>query len=492
MSEISGTLVERPILEVIRLVHLSGSSGVLEIDPTGHRRRLFFRDGELFLPGGHPLARRLAADLADLASTSLNAAARALRRQRLLELVARIAAVLVEWREGTYTFSSAPGVLPADLVGPVPTRRLLMTAAGAGLDARAAFERLGGEGARLVALEGPVSDADPLGFSAEERDLLQRLRLPMTVGELVHAGEGAEAETLRRLVELSAVGWIAPAQEGRVGTQPGEDDPIVERLEERIASSLEYEPLQLPADQHREKVAALLARFGALDHYELLGLSPSTGGEEVHAAYERLARLVHPSHAARLGLVESAPALRLLFERATRAYATLSDPERRRRYNAEELIDVAPVRIDGRERDEERRALARANYERGIAYAGAIDYHFAISLLEQAVRSDPRAEYWAALAKVQARNPNWIRRAVDSYRAAIDLEPENFDLRLALGQLFEQVGEPERARAQYLHALRIQPENLALRERLARLQARGANPKPVGGGLFDRIFRRGS
>lgn len=40
MSELSGDLAEQPILEVLRALHARSASGVLEIDPSGQRRRL--------------------------------------------------------------------------------------------------------------------------------------------------------------------------------------------------------------------------------------------------------------------------------------------------------------------------------------------------------------------------------------------------------------------------------------------------------------------
>jgi curved DNA-binding protein CbpA len=487
MSEISGHLADRPILEVIRLVHQSGATGVLEIDPAGHRRLLHFRDGELHLPAAHPLARRLSEELAGLRAPAgrENAGEVEARRRRLVDLAERIIAVIADWKQGSYRFVSAEPARAGDLVGPLPTRRLLMMGAAAGLDEAAALARLGGSSARLARSPEADAVAESLGLLAEERRLLERLRQPVTAEAVAAQSPEPVLGTLRRLVELLEGGLVRTVQ-GTSSADSEVDTEIVARLEDRIARGLAYEPVDLDAAEHRRQVADLLGRFGGLDHYELLGIRPSAGSVEIHTAYERLARAVHPVHAGRLGFEASSPALRLLFERATHAYATLSDPERRRAYNATMLVDLAPGPRTGRERDEERRALARSSYEQAIAYAAATEFHFAIELLEQAVRSDPRAEYWAALGRMQARNPHWRDRAAESYRAALELEPNNLEWRMALGRLYEDAADAERARAQYQHVARAQPEHVEARERLARLTA--AAPRP--GGLFDRIFRR--
>lgn len=237
----------------------------------------------------------------------------------------------------------------------------------------------------------------------------------------------------------------------------------------------------------------LLARFGGLDHYELLGERPDASEGAVQAAYERIARQVHPSHAARLGLAGRDGALRLLFERVTTAYRTLSDPESRRRYNEHQLIDVSPE-VDPASREEEARTIAKAHYERGLAFSSAGDVHSAIQLFEQASRLEPRAEYLSALARHLARNPNWRERAVETYRAALELDPRSAEIRYEMGTVLEDLGDASRARVSYAAALSADPSHAAARDRLEKLVASGkvasAEPSRGGRGLFSRLFGR--
>jgi curved DNA-binding protein CbpA len=77
-------------------------------------------------------------------------------------------------------------------------------------------------------------------------------------------------------------------------------------------------------DRHQED--------SALTYYEDLGLSARASGEEVRQAYLNLVRLLHPD-------LSSEPSLKRFSEnqlkRVSRAYAVLSDPDRRRRYDAQ-------------------------------------------------------------------------------------------------------------------------------------------------------------
>ncbi|MEZ5313016.1 MAG: DUF4388 domain-containing protein [Thermoanaerobaculia bacterium] len=128
----SGELAETPILDVVRSIHVAGGSGTLEIDVAGQKRRLFFRSGQLFLAASHPLARRLG-ELVGTCGPRRMGRRRSFPRwsrpklgSRSSEIVQRMAQVVADWREGSYAFDGSESALPAELVGPLPTSRLVM------------------------------------------------------------------------------------------------------------------------------------------------------------------------------------------------------------------------------------------------------------------------------------------------------------------------------------------------------------------------------
>ena len=80
-----------------------------------------------------------------------------------------------------------------------------------------------------------------------------------------------------------------------------------------------------------ERIQDRLQEKQALTHYDDLGLPASASDEEVREAYLNLVRLLHPD-------TQRDPTLKRFAEnqlkRVSRAYAVLSDPERRRRYDS--------------------------------------------------------------------------------------------------------------------------------------------------------------
>jgi curved DNA-binding protein CbpA len=190
---------------------------------------------------------------------------------------------------------------------------------------------------------------------------------------------------------------------------------------ERIARSLAERPLGLGAEEHSERVAAMLREVGGATFYQLLSLGPTASPEKVHEGYERVARLVHPSHAPSLGLEGREGVLEVLFERATAAYVTLSHPGKRRDYDREIGPAGWPETATGKSRGEENRDRARGYFNRATAFAAKDDFHFAIELLREAVRIDPQAKYFVLLGDLQTRNQNWLRHAVESYARALEI-----------------------------------------------------------------------
>lgn len=482
---------ERMLFDLLARLRARRSTGTLELADGETSRRIHLRDGEVWIPGAHPLARKLAERL-DAARRRRGAPMPA--DEPMLGIIEKIVAVMITWPSTGSRFRDGVGGFPEDSVGPLPGARLLMTGASYGRDETEIDRRLAQLGARIRAAPGAANGGDLLGFLPEELFLFERLALPTPVQELLATSPFPRAEAARRLLELSAIGLVLP-ESAPANAQAGdfrEQVALVARLSERVGRGLEERPLELDRETYRQVITDLIARHGGLDHYELLAVGSDASVETIHAAFERLARTVHPSNAARYEIAGSEAALQVLFERATQAWEVLSDPERRHAYNERQLIDVSSTAPTGERREAERREIARGQFERALVYANAGDLHSAIQLLEQAVQVDPRADYWATLARLQARNPSWLRRALGSYKHAIQLDPGNADLRLACGQLFEQVDEPERARVQYNAALRADPDLQEAADRLAALERRrpAAAEPSTASSIFSRFFRR--
>ncbi len=78
-----------------------------------------------------------------------------------------------------------------------------------------------------------------------------------------------------------------------------------------------------------------------MTHYQVLGVPRGATSAEIRSAYLRLARAHHPDHHVADARSEQVAAERRMRE-INAAWQVLSDPERRRRYDAE--LDLAPRR----------------------------------------------------------------------------------------------------------------------------------------------------
>lgn len=220
----------------------------------------------------------------------------------------------------------------------------------------------------------------------------------------------------------------------------GLTDEEARLFSQRVARGLAERPLELLPREHREHVAELLRQLGEGTFYHLLGIDPGSGSREVYESYERTGRLVHPSHARRLGLDGREGVLELLFEQVTRAYLTLSDPDRRKAYDRE----VGPARwtalkSGSASREEEAQRL----YERAQSLAAAEQYHSAIELLQQSARLSPRADVYTLLGLLQARNPQWREDAAGNLKRALEMGSSDPALPTALDEVQKKIAESE-------------------------------------------------
>lgn len=450
--------------EALRTTYLERRSGVLEVELTGKRKKLFFRDGELYL---HPLD-----EMTHLLVDQLRGSDKAVRPAAVPEFCQAVDKKVYELCEHSNVMARLleHQELPPNLLGPLPTVRMSMAAAVHGCGETALLRRLGGLDALYQSSSRSPAMAQLPGLDPEMAQVLISLEKPVRVGELIRgvSNDAVRQQTLRGLARLRAAGLVEPVTADRSRLV---SNKLLKRFLARFADDLELDPLEIEEDDHREQITGLLGEIGELDHYRLLDIGLGASESEVLEAYNALARVVHPSHAARVGFAGRAEALELLFERATEAYLVLSDPARRSSYN--NLIGShVKVKIDDEVREQEKRDLARENYQRGLRLLTQRDFSRAVDLLKEAVRLDRRPEYLARLGLAQARNPNWRRHALASCREAVDLAPGDLGIRLIYGKVLESLGESDDARGQYQKILGRDGTHAGATEALRRLAQR--------------------
>lgn len=458
----------RPLADWLREVCLDRRTGRLDISSGQTTQNLFFIGGDLYLAPEHPVFRTVETWLREMSTVEGSGTAEegedsaggteALSFRKIADQILDLAGS-PEVME--VSFVQGAGQIRIDLAGPLPTSQLVMESAVRGRDETALLRQLGGEKCMLQATSSGGALGPGLELDPQEAFLLSRLDHPTAVGELLTQLDLGRQETLERICRLRAMALVAATDKAEPAVS--ERDPnrvLIDRLAGRIAQSLEDEPIVIDVDQHRELLRNLFSRFGGMTHFELLAVSLHSSDEEVHKAFIELGRMLHPNNAARLGLTGKEGVLAVLFERATEAYLTLSDPDRKVRYSQEigPVGDVAPSALTEAQRHQEQQALARKQYETALGLAERLEYHSAIQLLEQAAKADPQPEYYALLGDCQAENPQWLDRAAFNYKRAVELQPGDPSLQVKLGHVYERRGDVRRAQEAYAAALEVAPQ----------------------------------
>ncbi|MDX1643533.1 MAG: DnaJ domain-containing protein [Thermoanaerobaculia bacterium] len=439
------------LTEAFQDVFLHQRTGVLQLTSEDRRERLLFLGGQLYLSRSNPGGIRLAEIFGgpeEAAEDPKFDAARYLQRE-LDELITEVENDLGSLEVRDLRFESGLGDVPDDLVGPLPTAPMVMDLYGRGWSFEELLSRLGGRQTRYRTTGDPRLRERIPNLDAGEIRLLERLRRPASIRDLLDEAENRLA-LLCQLIRLAAVGLVQRIEEGE-RRPSGLSGELLAGLSERVRRSLEEKPLTLEPQQHRAQVGKLLSEYGRQGFYQLLDVDGAATAEDVHRAYLEKARLVHPTHADALGMGERGRKLEWLFGRLTEAYLVLSDPERAAEYRrrATDLPSPQARRPTAKARRSEQVKLARERYRLALEYIEQEDYFYAIELLKQAARADERSEYLALLANCQMQNPRWLNQAADTMQRALALRPDDEELRAQLEEIRHRLRarrDTERAR----------------------------------------------
>jgi curved DNA-binding protein CbpA len=183
------------------------------------------------------------------------------------------------------------------------------------------------------------------------------------------------------------------------------------------------------------------------DYYATLGVPRTASTSEIRQAYARLARDRHPDRF-------SDPAQRAqaheTFREITTAFNALSNEKSRREYDQ----SLERPRPTGPEE------IAREAFARAAQHLEASQFHEAVELLRSAVHHAPgQARYRATLAGALARNPHWVREAIQEAEKAAQLEPKVAAHQVLVAELLLSQGLKLRARRAAEAALRLSPND---------------------------------
>jgi curved DNA-binding protein CbpA len=224
------------------------------------------------------------------------------------------------------------------------------------------------------------------------------------------------------------------------------------------------------------QLALVAQTVRAQNHYWALGVQPDDASNVIDQAYEALARSFHPDRY-RQRPEDDRRLAQEIFDRLAEAHRVLHDPARRKAYEAklerQRPSEQAP--ISSQPSGPVPTGAAKEIYDAGMQHLRANRHREAVEAFRQAARMLPdQADFRAALGWALFREAPADARAGRAARAellrAIQLDPKNHRARDYLGHLYAQSGQADLAIAEFEKLLELDPSAADVAEEIRRLR----------------------
>ncbi|GAB4414288.1 MAG: hypothetical protein OHK0032_10390 [Thermodesulfovibrionales bacterium] len=204
------------------------------------------------------------------------------------------------------------------------------------------------------------------------------------------------------------------------------------------------------------------------DYYKILGISAEATDDDIKRAFRRLVKQYHPdSQHAKENPLEA----ERQFLKIKEAYETLSDREKRLRYDSSTKPGngaVPPIRQSEK---------ARIFYHDGIKAYKKEYFEKASALFRNAVEIDPdNALYCSWLGLSLSKQRGHLHDARKWCERATALNPSNADYHVNLALVYREAGIESLSMKHIRKAITIDPSNKRARFWLGRLNKKGGKP----------------
>jgi tetratricopeptide (TPR) repeat protein len=233
-------------------------------------------------------------------------------------------------------------------------------------------------------------------------------------------------------------------------------------------------------------VQELRKRLGQ-DPFALLGVPPEADRSFVHAAYHRIAKVLHPDRLPK----SCTPDLVLEAEEVYRevtAAAQAAEEQLRRKADAPPSAATGAQRARPAPSDDER---SRRFFAQGREWISKRNYWQAADAFRQAVRLKPAeaiCHQYLGLALMQTRR---LHEAEEHLLEATRLDPNNPMHFVNLGRVYRGGKRYKKAREAFERALRLDQHNEHARDELSDLPEERAGRKAESGSLLKMLFGKG-
>jgi hypothetical protein len=208
------------------------------------------------------------------------------------------------------------------------------------------------------------------------------------------------------------------------------------------------------AETLRREITEKFERLAQLSHYQLLGVEADADLTAVKSSYLAAAKTFHPDALARSGLdAQTREQASKVFAEIGKAYAVVSDPAKRREYDARVGDEDAAL-------DADRLANAETLYRKGEILLRQGNFKGALEFLRPAVNLWPQdGTYQAALAwALYKKMPSEPEPARTHLERAAELEPDDGVIFFRLSVVLRALGADEAAAAALQRARHLDPK----------------------------------
>ncbi len=316
----------------------------------------------------------------------------------------------------------------------------------------------------LQLIEGELPSADDiLSFSPDPLDLFQDIRLDesgkmitscvngkTSIKEIISITQLDEAEALKTICALLSVRMIEIKRK---------EEPAVEMPEEIIEEIVRERTEAEINPQLRDMIEDMHSRHEGLGYYGILGVKEYATTAEIKSAYYKAAKKFHPDMHFHLKDDSLKDKLSDIFSYVYAAYATLSNPQKRKDYD--KLITLKPARLTANQ------DKAKALFEEGKLEFRRNKFQDAELLFGQAIYFDGTIGGYHYYYGKALMKQNKFKDAEKAIARALKGEPHNADYLAELGFVFLKLGLPTRAKALFEKALKISPGHAGASEGIA-------------------------
>jgi tetratricopeptide (TPR) repeat protein len=202
------------------------------------------------------------------------------------------------------------------------------------------------------------------------------------------------------------------------------------------------------------EIAEKFSHLGELDHYALVGTDARSDAEAIKRDYLAAAKIYHPDALSRLRIEgEIREQANKVFAEIGRAYSVLSDPTRRRDYDASRANEDLGVGA-------EQIATAETLYRKGEILIRQGNFRGAVEFLQPAVEIYPEeSDYQSALGWVLYKKmPSEPELAKVHLERAAELDPDNGIVLFRLSVVLRALGDAVAASALLAKAKVLDPK----------------------------------